>query len=280
MSDLLTVKDHNRVFNAFQYVYPVLSRRAGGVSLGINLNTNNACNWRCIYCQVPDLKRGSPPPVDLQQLEIELRASLDDILHGSFLQAHVDASHRELKDIAFSGNGEPTSATQFCDVLKRLEIVLNDYQLQEKIKVRLITNGSQLNKTYVQDGIRHLAKLNGEVWFKLDAGTTEDIKRINDINIDVGQHIERLKACAQLCPTYVQTCMFAHNNTAPSNKQIDAYMACIHQVKTHIKGVMLYGVARPSYQPEASQISHLPISFLTQIAARIKVLGLEATVSE
>lgn len=280
MSDYLTVTDHNRVFNAFQYVYPVLSRRAGGISLGINLNTNNACNWRCIYCQVPDLKRGNAPLIDIKQLKNELELSLEDILHGTFLEAHVDAAHRVLKDIAFSGNGEPTSSSQFCEVLECLENVLNEKHLLGQIKVRLITNGSQLNKPYVKQGIAHLARLNGEVWFKLDAGRTEDIRQINDINIDVNQHLARLKICAQRCPTYVQTCLFAYKNKVPSNEQLDAYLSCLESVKSHIQGVMLYGVARPSYQPEAKDISRLPITFLEDFARRIEALGLEVTVSE
>ncbi|MCG8997432.1 radical SAM protein, partial [Laribacter hongkongensis] len=57
----LTPHDHSRNSAGFQYVYPVLSRRAGGVSVGINLNPNQACNWRCIYCQVPGLVRSQAP---------------------------------------------------------------------------------------------------------------------------------------------------------------------------------------------------------------------------
>jgi hypothetical protein len=62
---LLKTEDHSRDSAGMRYVYPVVSRRAGGVSVGINLNPNNACNWRCIYCQVPGLTRGGPPPIDL-----------------------------------------------------------------------------------------------------------------------------------------------------------------------------------------------------------------------
>ncbi|MBL8687408.1 MAG: radical SAM protein, partial [Alphaproteobacteria bacterium] len=69
---LLDVHDHDRTFTAMRYVYPVLSRRAGGVSIGINLNTNNACNWHCAYCQVPGLVRDKAPPVDLELLRSEL----------------------------------------------------------------------------------------------------------------------------------------------------------------------------------------------------------------
>ena len=43
---------HPRVFAANRYVYPVLSRRAGGISIGVNLNLDQSCNFRCIYCQV------------------------------------------------------------------------------------------------------------------------------------------------------------------------------------------------------------------------------------
>ncbi len=113
----LTVTDHDRGSAGLTYVYPVVSRRAGGVSVGINLNVNNACNWRCIYCQVPELTRGAPPPVDLGKLERELSGFLQDVLHGDFLAARVPVEARRLNDIAISGNGEPTSAREFESVI-------------------------------------------------------------------------------------------------------------------------------------------------------------------
>ena len=72
----LSISDHSREAAGLIYVYPVISRRAGGVSIGINLNPNNACNWRCIYCQVPNLKRGAAPAIDLHKLDSELRGFL------------------------------------------------------------------------------------------------------------------------------------------------------------------------------------------------------------
>src|SRR5437660_104527 len=105
----LTVHDHRRDVAGYTYVYPVVSRRAGGVSIGINLNPNNACNWACIYCQVPNLTRGSAPSINVSQLESELRGFLDQVLHGDWMERHVPEGVRVLQDIAFSGNGEPTS---------------------------------------------------------------------------------------------------------------------------------------------------------------------------
>ncbi len=81
---MLTTSDHNRDKAGLTYIYPVLSRRSGGLSVGVNLNTNNACNWRCIYCQVPNLIRGSAPTVNLEQLAQELRSFLGDVIHGNF----------------------------------------------------------------------------------------------------------------------------------------------------------------------------------------------------
>lgn len=275
----LTPANHNRDVVGMRYIYPVVSRRAGGVSIGINLNVNNACNWRCIYCNVPDLSRGSPPPIELDVLEHELRTFLDDVLHGDFMQLHVHEDDRQLKDIAFSGNGEPTSAKEFPQVLDLVENVLREYGLLGQIKVRLITNGSLMDKPAVLQSMRHLAQCNGEVWFKVDAGTKEGIARINDVTLNPQSHIQRLESCAKVCPTYIQTCMFGLDGNPPSEADIAAYLALISQVKDVIQGVHLYGLARLSLQPEAGRLTRLSAEWLESMAQRIRLLGIAVYVS-
>lgn len=275
----LTPANHNRDVIGMRYIYPVVSRRAGGVSIGINLNVNNACNWRCIYCNVPDLSRGSPPPIELDVLEQELRNFLDDVLHGDFMQLHVHEDDRQLKDIAFSGNGEPTSAKEFPQVLDLVEKVLAEYGLLGSIKLRLITNGSLMDKPAVLESMRHLAKCNGEVWFKVDAGTKEGIARINDVNLNPQSHIQRLESCAKVCPTFIQTCMFGLDGNPPSEEDITSYLVLISQVKDVIKGVHLYGLARLSLQPEASRLTRLSAEWLETVAQRIRLLGITVHVS-
>ncbi len=275
----LTVVDHNRDVSGLKYVYPVVSRRAGGVSIGINLNTNNACNWRCVYCSVPNLTRGTPPPIELSILEQELRTFLHDILHGDFMLRHVAEADRQLMDIAFSGNGEPTSAKEFPEVLLLVEKILRDFDLIGKIKIRLITNGSLMDKPSIITSMQHLAQCNGEVWFKLDAGTKEGIARINDVNLSPHSHLERLKKCAAACPTYIQTCMFALDGLPPTAQDIADYLTLISQVKEVIAGVHLYGLARPSYQAEAPRLSRLSADWLKNVANRIRELGLNVFVN-
>lgn len=285
----LTVEDHNRDVSGLTYVYPVVSRRAGGVSIGINLNINNACNWRCIYCQVPNLTRGTPPPINLALLESELRSFLNQLLHGNFMSEYVDEKDRHLMDIAFSGNGEPTSAKEFPEVLGIVEKVLKEFDLlnpssrnpilPNPIKVRLITNGSLMDKPHVLESMKHLARINGEVWFKVDAGTSEGVAKINDVNISIPSVIKRLKACAANCPTFVQTCMVAIDGQSPNEEDISAYIALLSEVKNEIKGVHLYGLARPSMQAEAPRLSRLSPEWLEAVAVKIRALGLAAFVS-
>jgi len=285
----LTVEDHNRDVSGLTYVYPVVSRRAGGVSIGINLNINNACNWRCIYCQVPNLSRGTPPPINLTLLEKELRDFLGELLHGNFMNEFVDEKDRHLMDIAFSGNGEPTSAKDFPEVLGIVEKVLKEFDLlnptshspilPNPIKVRLITNGSLMDKAHVLESMKHLANINGEVWFKVDAGTSEGIAKINDVNMSIASVIKRLQACAANCPTFVQTCMVKIDGQAPSEEEIDAYIALLAQVKSEIKGVHLYGLARPSMQAEAPRLGRLSPEWLEGVASQIRALDLACFVS-
>lgn len=279
LDNFLTVSDHNRDVSGMKYIYPVVSRRAGGVSIGVNLNVNNACNWRCVYCQVPNLTRGTPPPIQLDVLEQELRTFLHYVLHGDFMKCYVATEDRQLKDIAFSGNGEPTSAKEFPEVITLVEKVLREFNLLDEnlanpIKVRLITNGSLMDKQQILKSIRHLARCNGEVWFKLDAGTKAGIARINDVNLNPQSHIERLKRCAEICPTWIQTCMLAIDGEPPQEQDIAAYLTLIGQVKNVVQGVHLYGLARPSYQAEAPRLSRLSPEWLESVAQRIRDLGL------
>jgi len=187
----LSPVNHDRDSAGMTYVYPVVSRRAGGVSVGVNLNPNNACNWACVYCQVPDLVRGTAPEIDLAQLESELRAMLADILHGDFMQTRVPEGARRLNDIALSGNGEPTSAKAFSQVIDLIGRVMADFDLLDPrdnpetapAKLVLITNGSLIDSPRVQDGLAKMAALNGEVWFKFDSASACGMRSINQTRI-------------------------------------------------------------------------------------------------
>ena len=275
----LSIHDHSRELSGLKYIYSVISRRAGGLSIGINLNVNNACNWQCIYCEIPNLTRGSPPPIELDVLENELRLFLHDIIHGDYMQKNVAIEDRHLKDIAFSGNGEPTSAAEFPQVILIVKKILQEFDLLHKIKIRLITNGSLMHEPSVLKSIEMLAKINGEVWFKVDAATEETIKTINQVNLKPNQILERLLNTANICPTFVQTCIFMIDGKSPDDKDIDAYIELINKAKKIIKGVHLYGLARPSLQPRAGDLGRISEDELKNIAKKLIGLNIPTTVS-
>ncbi len=277
---MLTIDDHRRDSAGLRYVYPVISRRAGGVSVGINLNVNNACNWACVYCQVDNLTRGGPPPVDLDLLERELAAFLDDALHGEFMSRHVPADARCLMDVAFSGNGEPTSAAEFDEAVVRVGNVLRRFGLAGKLPLRLITNGSMLHRSAVQQGIRVLGELGGEVWFKIDRAIAAEVAAINGVPLDGDKVARNLERCAALATTWVQTCWFALDGQAPDAAARDAYCALLKPLAAGLAGIHLYGLARPSLQPAAPRLGRLAVAELEGFADEItKKTGIRVMVS-
>ena len=263
------------------YVYPVVSRRAQGVSVGINLNTNDACNWRCVYCQVPGLVRGKAPPIDLARMEGELRELLGAIRDGDWLARHAPADARRLNDVAFSGNGEPTSSPQFAEAVARARDVLAELELSPPVKLLLITNGSLLHRREVRRGLEVLGSANGELWFKLDSATREGTRAINDVAPDLERVRANLRLACGLVPTWIQTCVFARAGAPPSEHEQAALLAFLRR---HLaegpapRGLLLYGLARPSHQPEAGELARLPREWLDAFAARIRALGLETRV--
>ncbi len=129
------------------------------------------------------------------------------------------------------------------------------------------------------DAVAHLARCNGETWFKVDAATAAGIARINEVRLDPEGMLQRLLACARTCPTWVQTCVFAVDGQPPRGEEIAAYLALLARAADTLAGVHLYGLARPSMQPEAPRLARLSPAWLETLAARIRTLGLTVRVS-
>ncbi len=281
-SQPLTVTRHDRDATGMTYVYPVVSRRAGGVSVGVNLNPNSACNWRCVYCQVPNLTFGKAPRVDLGQLREELTDLVTDIVRGRFLQRSVPADARRLEDVALSGNGEPTSSGQLGDALEVIAEVLRELGLLGQLRVTLITNGSMLNKPSVRVAVQRLAEMHGEVWFKLDSATSEGLRRINQCSVRADAHLAKLRSAAELCPTWIQSCLFAWNGQPPTAAECEAYLDALHGLARDavpLRGVHLYTLARASQQPEAGELEPLSETWLREFGRRVEALGFTVRVS-
>jgi wyosine [tRNA(Phe)-imidazoG37] synthetase (radical SAM superfamily) len=274
----LDTSDHDRRSAGLTYVYPVVSRRSGGVSVGVNLNPNKACNWRCVYCQVPGLVPGKGPLIELALLQRELEGFLREARTETWLARHAPAAPR-LSDVALSGDGEPTSSPSFADAVECIGGVLARLGLE--LPLVLITNGSLVHKAEVQRGLAALARLGGSAWFKLDSATRAGMLAINGNAAGPERARENLVTCARLCATWIQTCLFLWRGAAPSEEEQSAYLDFLREVLARgaaLQGVQLYSLARPSHQPEAAELAPLPRAWLAAFGERVARLGLAVTV--
>lgn len=271
---MLDVYNHQRDAANLTYIYPVLSRRAGGISVGINLNINRKCNWACVYCQVENLQRGNPESINLTLFQEELNYFLNEVINGNFLKNNADKDHQKIVDLAFSGDGEPTATSNFSEIVT---IVLNSMHkynlLTQKIPLRLITNGSFLYKSEVQNAISLIGKNHGEVWFKIDR-FDDSMKQINKVNFNAENISKNLQKCLELSPTWIQTCWFEFDNNIPTETQQNMYINCIKNAlsndkKNNLKGILLYAPNRKSYQQDGVKIKLLSKNYMEEFREKI-----------
>lgn len=279
----LVANNHSRDIAGLTYIYPVLSRRAGGLSIGVNFNTNNACNWRCIYCQVPNLTRGSAPVLDFQLLEAELRFFLNTVLNGDFYQRfQVPLAQQVIKDIAISGNGEPTSLKNFAQAVALVGQIATELGIFPASNYVLISNGSLIQQAKVQAGLQMLKKYGGELWFKLDSATPQGRRQINNSRQNNATQLKNLLLATQYCPTKLQICLLDDNHQGLVATERDAFLNLFHTLKQQsvdVQKIMLYSIARESQQPEAAQLAPLSNTVLNGFAEEIRQLGFDVSVN-
>jgi wyosine [tRNA(Phe)-imidazoG37] synthetase (radical SAM superfamily) len=264
--------DHRRLWQAFDYCYPVISRRSKGVSLGVNLNPDKICNFDCVYCEVDRVNPARRRDVELDQLEREMAALLDLTTSGALFDvAPFDSARpeqRRLNDIAFSGDGEPTTAREFPEAVATLARLKADRGLAE-VKLVLITDSSRLQAPEVVQGLETLMAHHGEIWAKLDAGTEAYYREINRSKIPFARILENLLVTGRRWPITIQTLFLEWQGQGPSQGEIEAYKGCLESLLRNgaaIQGLQLYTVARPT--PEAAA-RPLPSAALDRIAADI-----------
>lgn len=260
---MLTYTNHDRGVVNLKYVYPVLSRRSNGISLGINLNINNTCNWHCAYCQVPNLTRGKPDKIDLDLLAAEINYMLDWILNGDFLLKYMGINNTySLQDIAISGNGEPTLSPDLFDVIQVIAFMRAKYHIADHIKTVLITNGSIFNDI-VGNSLQLMKTISGKVWFKIDRVTEGAIRAVNNIDISPASMKGKLIKFATIFPVCIQSCWCIIDDKYPSQAEILGFVEFILANIKYITEIMLYTTAR--HNETEYKVEPLSLQYLTTI---------------
>jgi wyosine [tRNA(Phe)-imidazoG37] synthetase (radical SAM superfamily) len=264
---------HPRDWRENRYVYPVLSRRSGGLSIGVNLNPDKACNFDCVYCQVD---RTVPPTVRKVDVEI-LRRELDRLagLAASgaiFDEPPFDAAPpalRRLNDIAFSGDGEPTTSPEFLPAVQAAAQIKAAHGLDD-VKIVLITDACYLTRPKVREALAILDANNGELWAKLDAGTEAYYRRVNRPNYPLTHVMENIVDAARIRPVVIQALWMRIDGAPPPAAEVEAFADRLNEIRVAggtIKLVQVYTIAR---QPAESYVTPLADGEVDAIAATVR----------
>jgi wyosine [tRNA(Phe)-imidazoG37] synthetase (radical SAM superfamily) len=259
------VQDHTRHFSDFTFVYPVISRRSRGLSIGVNLNPDKVCNFDCIYCEVDRRIPGAVTGVDLRQMKDELTAMVRFARDGGLAKEpkfdEVPWLSREVKDIAFSGDGEPTMINNFADCVEAVVDVKQAEDL-ESTRIVLITDAAGLDKGDVKRGLEVMARNNGEIWGKLDAGTGEYFKLVNRTNVKFERILNNLLETSKVRPIIIQSLFFKVHGEAMSKAELEAYCGRLRDITDgggQIREVHLYTVARPTPETYATKLEAIEL---------------------
>ena len=241
---------HERSFETNRFVYPVLSRRSRGVSIGVNLNPDKICNFDCIYCQVDRTTTSETRFVEMQQLLEELDQMLALVSSGELFQSEhfsdVPRHLQRLNDIAFSGDGEPTTYKNFDEIIQACAELKQQHQLSD-VKMVLITNASMFHREHVKRGLEIMDANQGEIWAKLDAGSDDYYQLIERTSIPFQQILDNLEAAAQVRSLVIQSLFMQVNQEAPTEKELELYCDRLAQILAaggQISLVQVYTIAR------------------------------------
>jgi wyosine [tRNA(Phe)-imidazoG37] synthetase (radical SAM superfamily) len=264
-----------------RFIYLVISQRARGLSIGVNMNPDQACNFGCVYCEV---KRVQPPPdrrVNTQLMTAELKRALSWVKDGTLKELPcyqtVPEELLQLREVALSGDGEPTLCPNFSDVVQALIHVRAQAQYPF-FKLVLITNGTGLDSPAVERGLRWFTARD-EIWIKLDAGTPEYMRRINRTQFSYDKILSNLLAIGRQRPIVIQSLFPLLQDQEPSEDEIEQYVKRLKELRVagaEISLVQIYSAHRPT---ALADCRHLSLQCLSRIAHRVReVAGLEAEV--
>ncbi len=264
---------HDRSFEHYRFVYPVLSRRSHGISVGVNLNPDKVCNFDCIYCQVDRTSQSETQFVELDSLVTELREVLEIVRSGGIYESsrfrNTPVELRRLNDIAFSGDGEPTTYRNFDTIISTCADLKRELGLDE-VKMVLITNASMFHRPHVQRGLEILDANQGEIWAKLDAGTAEYYHLIERTSIPFERILQNITAAARVRPLVIQSLFMCVAGEGPRQEELVAYCDRIKEIVAAggaISLVQVYTVAR---KPAESIVTPLSDSEVDAIAEMVQ----------
>lgn len=282
IAELQVIRDHRRSFDDNRYVYAVVSRRSKGVSIGVNLNPDKVCNFDCIYCQVDRRTPATVRDVELPRLLAELREMVEHVVSGQLFAAGRFANTplhlRRLNDVAFSGDGEPTTSPEFPAVVAAAAELRRERRLDD-LKLIVITNATRLHHPPVAQALQVLDANNGEIWAKLEAGTEAYYHAIERTTVPFAKVLANITSAAQAWPIVIQSMFLKMHGVPPSAAELGAYCDRLNEILQaggKIKLVQVYTVARDPAETWVSSLSDAEVDGIVGLVRERTGLPAEA----
>jgi wyosine [tRNA(Phe)-imidazoG37] synthetase (radical SAM superfamily) len=274
-----TAFDRPRDLLGGRFVYAVISSRAGGLSLGVNMNPDKLCNFDCSYCEVDRHTPSHEGKLAVDVMAAELHRTLLAVQQGQLRSRpwyqSLPAELLQLRHVALSGDGEPTLAPNFVEAV---QAVVRVRALGGFFKIVLITNGTGLDQPDVLRGLDLLTK-SDEIWIKLDGGTQGFVDKVNRPNVPLEKILANILLVGRQRQVVIQSLFPAIHGEEPPFEEIQEYAMRLKELKAggaQISLVQIYSAARPGVHAEWG---HLPLRVLSQIAQTVRqVAGLRAEV--
>jgi wyosine [tRNA(Phe)-imidazoG37] synthetase (radical SAM superfamily) len=257
-----------------RFVYVVISPRAGGLSVGINMNPDKKCNFDCAYCEVDRTASSGIASPNVKAMTQEFERTLLFIHSGQLRErpayAHLPNELLELRHVTLSGDGEPTLCPKFEEAVEAI-VHTRARARFPFFKIVLVTNGTGLDLAPVQRGLR-LLKAEDEVWAKLDVGTQADMDKANRSQVPLAKVLSNILLLGRQRSIVVQSLFPMLGGQEPSTEAIESYAHRLQELTAGgvmIASVQVYSATRPRHNPACG---HLPLKTLSRIARTVRSL--------
>ena len=261
-----------RDFSSNRCVYTVISSRARGLSIGVNMNPDQQCNFNCLYCEVDRRKPVATQSLDIELMTVELREALRAVfstaLRSNPKYANLPPDLTKLRQVTLSGDGEPTLSPNFAEAVSAV-IHLRARGEFPFFKIVLATNGSGLDRPMVVESLRLFGQ-EDEVWAKLDAGSREYFEKVNLPQVSLAKIMSNILMLARKRPVVIQSLFPMIDGHEPTEQELTAYTGKLQALKAagaKIQMVQIYSANRPG---GSTRCSHLPLKSLCRIAKLVK----------
>ncbi|MCL4731940.1 MAG: radical SAM protein, partial [Planctomycetes bacterium] len=176
---------------------------------------------------------------------------------------------RRVNDVAFAGDGEPTTYLRLGDAIREVHALKQRHGLAA-VKTIVLTNATMLHSDVVRARLGELAAGPYEIWAKLDAGTQAWFERVDGTTRRLDAIVRGITACARELDVIIQTMIPTMDGRDCGDAEAAAIGDRVAQIRRdggRLRQVQVYTTAR---RPADARVGMVSDQRLDELAAIIR----------